>query len=87
MQQAKTFLGDSELSVWEQATVQGLQARLLKTLGLFRAGGLFACFAGPADRITPALLTEEATPVIEVGEEEAKQAENKSNEMSAEAGA
>jgi hypothetical protein len=85
LQQAKTFRADAALSVEEHATIQRLYARLVSCLGLFRAGGLFASFAGPAERITPALLSEDAWPDVEVGE--AKQADSRSNEKSAGAGA
>jgi hypothetical protein len=86
LQQAETFRMDESLSEKERLLIQVLHARLVKALGVFRAGGLFASFAGPAERISPALLNREATPVPEVIEEEAKKDESTERGMSAGAG-
>jgi hypothetical protein len=59
LQQSELFLS-IELPVRDRLAVQRIHARLVKALGIFRAGGLFATFAGPTERVSPAIMTAEA---------------------------
>jgi hypothetical protein len=59
LQQSELFR-DMELPAKEQLAVERIHARLVKALGIFRAGGLFATFAGPSERVSPAIITASA---------------------------
>jgi len=87
LQQAELFRSDTSLTTEQHLAIDRIHARLVKALGMFRSGGLFATFAGPADRLSPALITPEASARAKVQEADAKEEESNKREKAAGAGA
>jgi hypothetical protein len=60
LSQAEDFLKNPELERFRDQ-IEGIHQRLRKAVGMFRAGGLFATFAGPASELSPFVLAPTRT--------------------------
>jgi Caspase domain len=62
LRQAEDFLNDPACKPLRDK-IEGIHKRLVRAVGMFRPGGLFATFAGPAAELSPRILT----PIGRVG--------------------
>jgi len=60
LRQAEDFLKDPQCAPFRDE-IQQVHERLTKAVGMFRAGGLFATFAGPSSELSPFILTPTRT--------------------------
>lgn len=77
--QADELLTVGTLNVHELGQVEIIRERLREAVGVFRTGGMFATYAGPADQVNPGLvypaarqqnIQDEGLPPVEFFEEE-----------------
>jgi len=60
LRQAEDFLQNPDYGP-QRDQIEGIHNRLKRAVGMFRAGGLFATFAGPASELSPFILTPTRT--------------------------
>ena len=60
LRQAEDFLQNPDYGP-QRDQIEGIHNRLTRAVGMFRAGGLFATFAGPASELRPFILTPTRT--------------------------
>jgi len=60
LRQAEDFVKNPEYEPFRDQ-IEGIHQRLKSAVGMFRAGGLFATFAGPASELSPFVLTPTRT--------------------------